>query len=457
VPKSKLNARIVFMQRVYKNYMLILLMVILAFNFADRLALGIVLQDIKVAFELTDTQLGFLGGIAFALFYSIMGIPIARWADRGNRVLIIGVTTALWSLAVALCGAASSFTQLLLTRVLVGIGEAGCIPPANSLIADYFIRAERARAVGIYTMGIQVSLVFGVVAAGWANQFYGWRATFVLFGAPGLLLALVAAVTLKEPRRMKQSECTEGARGEVASIVAAPGASLREDFTALWAIATFRHMLLCFVVGSFLIYGSLQWQTPFFIRSYGMQTRAIGTWLGMTVGLCGLAGNYLGGVLASRFAPNNECLQLRAIAFMYCWYGCFSACVYLVPNQHVAFGCLGAAAVCISATNGPFLAIIQTLVPPQRRAVATAILLLFANLIGLGLGPLAAGALSDALHPGFGEESLRYALLALCPWFSWCAWHAYRASQTVALDVHLGEFAHAPARLDEQLCGAGKS
>src|SRR5262249_49919632 len=152
------------------NYLVTLLMVIFAFNFLDRLALGIALQDIKFELHLSDTQLGFLSGIAFASFYALMGIPIARWADRGNRVTIIGLTTALWSAAVALCGVAMSFAQLLLIRVGVAVGEAGCQPSALSLISDYFNRAERPRAIGVYTMGAPLSFMVGFFAAGWLNQ-----------------------------------------------------------------------------------------------------------------------------------------------------------------------------------------------------------------------------------------------------------------------------------------------
>src|SRR5688500_10553590 len=163
----------------YKQYLLAVLLVVLASNYMDRLALGLLLQDIKVDLALSDTQLGFLSGIAFALFYSVMGLPIARWADRGNRVAIITFTTVLWSAAVALCGVAGNFVQLLLIRMVVAVGEAGCIPPAHSLIADYFTRAERPRAVAIYMLGGQLSVV-GYFAAGWLNELYGWRVTFML-------------------------------------------------------------------------------------------------------------------------------------------------------------------------------------------------------------------------------------------------------------------------------------
>lgn len=170
------------------KYWLALLTAIMVFNYVDRVAMGLLLQDIKVDLSLSDTQLGLLTGIAFASFYAVMGIPIARWADRGNRVTIISVTVALWSIAVALCGAATNFFQLLLIRMGVAIGEAGCHPPAFSLIADYFDRAERPRAVARYMLGWPLALLVGFFVGGWLNQIYGWRATFVFLGLPGVLL-----------------------------------------------------------------------------------------------------------------------------------------------------------------------------------------------------------------------------------------------------------------------------
>ena len=193
----------------YRNYMLGVLLIMLAFNNADGLALGLVLQNIKVDLHLSDTQLGFLSGIAFALFYAVMGIPIARWADRGNRVTILTLTAAVWSVMMALCGMVTSFAQLLLVRIGVAIGETGCMPPAFSLIPDYFTRAERPRAVAIYLLGSNVSFVIGYLLAGWFNQLYGWRATFILLGLPGLVPAALAWFTLSEPR-LEKSTATIG-------------------------------------------------------------------------------------------------------------------------------------------------------------------------------------------------------------------------------------------------------
>lgn len=416
-----------------KKVLLPILTAILAFNFVDRFALGIVLQDIKADLALSDTQLGFLSGIAFALFYSVMGIPIARWADRGNRRMIISLTTALWSVMVAACGFASSFVQLLLIRVGVAVGEAGCIPPAHSLIADYFTRAERPRAVARYMLGAPLSVVIGYFVAGWLNEFFGWRAMFMMLGLPGVALATLAWFGLKEPRRAKA--LAHHADGFAGAPVLQPG--LREVCVTLWSNATFRHLVLCFSVMSFFGYGILQWQPAFFIRSYGLETGELGTWFAMVNGVGALLGTYWGGELASRRGPNDERLQLKAMAFVYASFGVFSALIYIVPNPYLAFGLMGLAAAGGAATNGPLFATIQTLVPERMRAISIATIYLFANLIGMGLGPLAAGALSDALRPVFGEESLRYALLALCPGYLWAGWHVWRGSRTVTHDLEV--------------------
>jgi MFS family permease len=428
-------------ESIYKNYLLAVLLVILAFNNMDGLALGLVLQNIKMDLHLSDTQLGFLSGIAFALFYSVMGIPLARWADRGDRVTIISVTAAVWSVMVALCGIAASFVQLLLIRVGVAVGEAGCMPPAHSLIPDYFTRDERPRAVAIFLLGGSLSVVIGYFLAGWLNELYGWRTTFAVLGSAGLVPAALARLTLKEPRRAKLS--TEEASRFAANGRSQPeGArespvqpSLREIGATLWANITFRHLLFSFSVTSFFVSGIAQWQPTFFIRSFGLKTGELGTWFAMIYGLGGMLGLYLGGELASRYAANNERLQLKAMAVMYSWFGLISILIYLSPNHYVAFGLMALATLASATTNGPLLATIQTLVPPRMRATSIAIIYLFANLIGTGLGPLAAGALSDALRPWAFQESLRYALLALCPGCLWGAWHLWKASKTVSRDL----------------------
>lgn len=425
----------------YKNYLLAVLLLILAFNFVDRFALGLVLQDIKSDFHLSDTQLGLLSGMAFALFYSTMGIPLARWADRGNRVAIISITTALWCAAMALCGVANSFVQLLVIRVGVAVGEAGCIPPAHSLIADNFTRAERPRAVAIYMLGPALSTLLGFFLAGWLNQIHGWRMMFVILGLPGLALAALAWFTLQEPRRPRSGNLIHAvgqqlaARGNPADLTKAAAIPLREVWITLWSKPTFRNLLFCFSVVHFFGYGIAQWQGAFFVRSYGLQTGELGTWFSAIFGLGGLVGTYVGGHLASRHAAHNEPAQLLVMAAMYSSFGVISTCMYLSPSPMLAFALLALGTVGYSMTTGPLFAIIQTLVPSPMRAASIAIIYLFANLIGMGLGPLAAGALSDAFSAWAGDESLRYALVVLSPGYLWGGWHLWRASRTARRDL----------------------
>jgi predicted MFS family arabinose efflux permease len=414
----------------YKRYLLTLLLTILAFNYADRLALGLVLQEIKSDLALSDTQLGLLTGIAFALFYSLMGIPIARWADRGNRTLIISLTTAAWSFMVALCGTATSFAKLLLIRIGVAVGEAGCVPPAHSLLADYFNRAERPRAVAIYMLGASFSVIPGYFLAGWLNQLYGWRIMFALLSLPGLGLAVLAWFSLKEPR------LEAAANGVTTGRAAAPDQpSVKEVWATLWPNATFRHLLLCFAVVTLFGSGIGQWQPTFFVRTYGLKTGDLGTWFTVVSGGGGMLGTYLGGACASRYAASNERLQLRTMAVLCSSFSLVSACIYLSTNYYLAFALIGIGAIGLGTVIGPLFATIQTLVPARMRAVAISVVFLVSNLIGAGVGPLTVGALSDSLRPLAGEASLRYALIALCPGYIWGGWHLWQAARTVCSDL----------------------
>lgn len=435
----------------YRRYMLIILATILAFNYVDRYALGIMLEDIKFDLDLSDTQLGFLTGIAFAAFYAIMGLPIARWADRADRIKIISVTTGLWSVAVALSGFAGNFIQLVLIRVGVAVGEAGCIPPAHSLIADYFTRLERSRALSAYMLGVPLSVVIGYFGAGWLNEFYGWRVTFVLLGAPGVLLALLAWFSLREPRLGDHRR-----RGDRAIDRATPEQQISADKTVqpfgsvamiLWSNDTFRNLVIFFSVVYFFGYGILQWQPAFFIRSHGLGTGELGTWFALIYGVGGFIGTYLGGELTHHYAAGNERLQLRASAVLYALFGGISFFIYFTENVYLAFFLMSVSAIGGALATGPMFAVMQTLVPERMRATSIAITYLFANLIGMGLGPIAAGVLSDTFRPWWGDESLRYALLILCPGYVWGALHMWQASRTVVQDLARAESSHEPCSI----------
>ena len=423
--------------RGYRAHLLRVLLVILTFNFADRGVLGIVLQNIAADLHLSDTQLGLLTGIAFAFFYSVMGIPIARWADRGNRVAIISITCALWGVMVALCGLAGNFLQLLAIRVGVAVGEAGCIPPSHSLIADNFARDERPRAFSRFMLGGPLSVVVGYFLAGWLNEFYGWRMTFILVGLPGLGLAALAWLSLREPRReeLLKSVLAPSLSSPAAETPSPLQPSVREVFQTLRTNSTFVHLTIAFSMMYFFSFGVWQWVPTFFVRNHGLQTGEIGTWFAAIWGGGGIFGTYLGGELASRYAANNERLQLNVMAIVVASFGLISPIIFIVANYHVAFAVMGLASVAWSTTYGPWFATIQSVVSDRMRAMAIAIVFLFANLIGMGIGPLATGVLSDAFKPWAGEDSLRYALLALCPGYMWAAFHLWRAARTVTRHV----------------------
>jgi len=412
----------------YRRYMLVLLAGIYAFNNVDRAALGLAVQNIKAALQLTDAQLGLLSGIVFALFYSTFGIPLGRWADRGNRIKIISLTAALGGMMIMLCGAARSFGQLMLIRIGVAVGESGCMPPAYSLIADYFGRSERPRATAKYLLGGSVSVFFGYFVAGWLNEFYGWRVMFVVLGCPCLLLSAVAWVTLHEPRSMRHRSADTGS-----TTVRTP--PLAEVSRSLWSNRTYRCVLLTLCLNYLFGTGIGQWQPAYFIRSFGLSTGELGTWLALLYGVGGFAATYLGGYVASKYAPRNERLQLRVMALLNAGFGLISAAAYLSRNPYVALVLVGVAGSGGALQSAPLFATTQTVVPERMRAISVSILFLFANLIGMGLGPLAVGVMSDALRPVAGEESLRYALLAMCPGYLVGCWLLWRAGVTVDGDT----------------------
>lgn len=415
--------------REYRQYLLVLLLLIYAFNSVDTQALGLLLQNIKSDLRLSDTQLGVLTGIAYALFYSVMGIPLARWADRGDRRLIISLTTGLWSVAVALCGAAQSFAQLLAVRVLVGVGEAGCFPPAQSLLADYFRRKERPRAFSIYMLGSPLSVVIGYFLAGWINEYIGWRRTFMVLGAPSLIAAIVAYVSLREPRRTQVAARTVATRD---------GDGPRSEIAAAWTLmssATFRHLLIANSVGAFFGAGMAQWLPSYLMRSFGLKTGEIGAWLAVLYGLGGLAGTYLGGELASRLAGDDEPLQLKGIAAAYIAMGLLSVAAYSSHSLLIVAPLIGIVGLGVTMISGPMFAAIQAVSKPDMRATSVAIVLFFSNLIGVGFGPLLVGFLSDRLVASLGSESLRYAMLCMCPGYLWVAVHFVMASKTIARDA----------------------
>ena len=422
----------------YKHYLLIVLTVVAAFNYLDRFVLSLLLEPIKQEFKLSDSQLGFLTGFGFALFYAIAGIPIARWADRGNRNIIVAVTTGLWSAMVVLCGLVGNFTQLLLVRVGIAVGEAGCLPTASSLIADYFDRTERPRAMAIYWLCGPLAVVIGYMGGGWLADHLGWRITFVVIGVPGILLALLAKLTLREPR-LKQ----------VKQVVQQP--PFKEVLVTLWQQPTLRYIVTAFSVAYFFSMGFSQWLPTFFIRSYHMEVSEIGAWFALAWGGFGILGTYLGGYLANRYAACREGLQMRGCALVFAISGLLYLGLFLSSNQYQSVTFMSVVGMIGAMCNGVIFSAIQSLVSERMRSVTLALIFLFANLIGLGFGPLVVGALSDLLAPAFGQESLRYALAAFAPGLAWVAIFYWKASNTIEADIRAVELKTSTAASEKVL------
>jgi len=411
----------------YKHYVLLLLTVVATFNYLDRFVLSLAMESIKQEFELSDSHLGFLTGFAFASFYAVAGIPIARWADRGNRNVIVTLTTALWSVMVAFCGLAYSYVQLLLVRVGVAIGEAGCLPPASSIIADYYDRAERPRAMAVYWLCGPLAVIIGYLLGGWLIGKVGWRLTFILIGMPGIFLALLVKFTLREPRLQRPPEI----------IKSYP--DFKEVLLILWQRRALRSIVIAFSVAYFFGLGFAQWLPAFFMRSHGMEAHEIGTWFAITWGGLGFLGTYVGGVLTNRYASCQEALQLRWIAVAFFISGALYLMVFLSGNQYHAIGYMALAGVVNAMCNGPIFSAVQNLVTDNMRSATLAIIFLLANFIGLGLGPLTVGVFSDLLEPTFGQESLRYSMALFTPGLAWVGYFYWQASKTIEAEIQATE------------------
>lgn len=386
-------------------YALGLLFLVYVFNFIDRSILGILSQAIKEDLDLSDTQLGFLGGIAFAIFYTFLGVPIARLADRSVRRNVLAVSLTIWSVMTALCGFAGGFVHLLLARIGVAVGEAGGSPPSHSMISDLFPASSRATALSIYALGIPAGTMIGNLAGGWINEAFDWRTAFIVVGLPGVLLALVLVFTVREPQRGAMEAQPEDS-GEPPPVLTV--------FRYLWSLKSFRYLSLAGALHAFVGYGVGYWFPALFIRSHGLGTAEIGIWL-FYLGFAGMVGTFLGGYMGDKLAKRDLrwYVWLPGIATLVSVP--FSAYVYAASDHVSAF----LVAIVPSALGayylGPTFALTQGLVGLRMRALASSILLFILNLIGMGLGPQVTGILSDtfAAYSDFGAHSLRAAMLCV--------------------------------------------
>lgn len=421
----------------YRSYVIWLLFTVYVFNFVDRQIFSVLLQPIKEEFQFSDAQMGLLGGLAFAMLYSTLGIPIARLADRSNRVNIIALSLAFWSLATAVTGFAKSFTHLLIARICVGIGEAGCSPPAYSLISDYFEPARRARAMSIYSMGIGGGIFLGFLLSSFVAESYGWRAAFFVIGLPGVFLAVLLKLTLREPPRGFSDDV------QVAEEPPPLGLAVR----TLMQRRSFRHLSLAASLHAFAGYGIGSFFPAFLIRSHGMTVSEVGMALSIISAVGIMSGIYLGGYLSDRLATSRDDNRY------YMWIPGISTLiavplglgVYLLPSLPVVLLLLIPSQILGYMYLGPSFTMTQSLAGIRERALAGAVLLLIINLIGLGLGPTLAGWLSDVFRESFVEggvdvtlataEGLRYALCTMLLVNLWSAAHYLWAARSLRGDL----------------------
>jgi predicted MFS family arabinose efflux permease len=408
----------------YRHYVLAVLLAGYVLNAFDRSVLNLLLEPIRQEFRLSDTQLGLLSGLAFALFYSALAIPVATLADRWNRRNVLALSVAVWTVMTAVCGLAGSFAALLMARVGVAVGEAGCNPSSHSLLADYFSPMRRATALGVYAMGAPLGAMLTGLVGGWGSEHLGWRGTMLLAGAPGLLLVPLLFLSVAEPARAAPGA---GARQTT------PG--LRSALSHLLSKRAFRHLCLASALHSVAMYGASSFNPAYLTRSHGWTGGEIGQLVAMT-GLAGLAGTLIGGIATDRLGArgNEPRWQMWTPGL---------ATFVAVPVQFLAYLGSGAAMVTALLVSsllslvffGPSYATAQALAEPRMRATAAAVLLFSKALIGMGLGPLVVGILSDRLAPVAGDESLRYGLL-LAPLFNlWAGWHFLLGAKHLRQDL----------------------
>jgi MFS family permease len=393
----------------YRSYVLAVLVLVYTFNFIDRQIVGILAVPIKTELHLSDSQLGMMGGLAFALFYTLLGIPIARLADRVSRTGIMTAALALWSLMTAVCGLTQNFAQLFLARVGVGVGEAGGVAPAYSLICDYFPSKERARALSVYSFGIPIGSAVGIALGGFITSLMSWRMAFLIVGLAGLLITPLLKLTVREPLRgaFDRSRLPPGDR----SIPAGSSSSLLEVMALLARKPSFWGLSLGAASASMMGYGLFFWAPSFLVRSFHLSLLHASLGYGGLVLLGGLFGIWFGGVLADRYGEKRRAMYAFVPAVAFLATIPFYVIGVLSTTLWISFLVLLVPTALGLVWLGPVLAAIQHLVPAHMRATASALFLFINNLIGIGLGTTLIGVVSDTMRVRFGAESLRYAIL----------------------------------------------
>ena len=382
-----------------------ILTIVYSINFIDRQLLSILQESIKADLMLSDAQLGLLTGFAFALFYTFAGLPIASLADRSNRRNIVAISLTIWSGMTAISGLAQNYWQLLAARVGVGIGEAGGSPPSHSMISDIFPPEKRASAIGFYSTGISIGILFGFLFGGWLNEFFGWRVAFFVVGIPGVLLALVLYLTVPEPiRGLAENRASTG-----------DNPSMMTVFKVLLSRRSFLFMALGAAMNAFAGYSTANWVASFMIRTHQMPTGELGTWLALIIGLGGAIGVFGSGVLADNLGKKDKRWYMWVPVYAAAISVPFQIATYWVDGPYAALMCMTIPSILANAYLGATIASVHGMVGLRMRAVSSALLFFILNIIGLGMGPTTVGLVSDSLVDQHDVDSLRYAMMYIVP------------------------------------------
>lgn len=398
---------------------LFILVGVFSINFMDRQILAILAEAIKQDLSLSDTQVGLLYGFAFAAVFATAGIPIARYADRADRARVINWSLVVFSVMSAVCGLAASYWQLIVVRIGVAVGEAGTSPPSHSVIADLYPVHRRSTAMAAFSLGPHVGLLLAFVVGGWAGQFWGWRAAFLVAGLSGLAFALPCFMFLRDPGRNRPT---------------ARPPQFRTALSHLLVQRSARHLFAGATVFTAVAYAVVGWLPSMLMRD-GLGIGFTGSILALLVGVAGGAGTFLGGVFADRLGRRDPAWRLRVVGLVLLLMAPVFAAGFLATGTVATLALLALPCALLGFYLGPTFAMVQSLAAPETRATAAAALLFLGNTVGLGLGPIAIGTLSDALTPIAGAGSLRLALLAVVPLCLWAAYHYYAAASYVGLDI----------------------
>jgi len=385
------------------RHVLAILLLAYIFNFVDRQIIGVLAVPIKAELALSDGQLGLMGGIAFALFYSGLAIPIAWLADRKSRVNIIAASVALWSAFTAACGFAQNFWHLFLARMGVGIGEAGGVAPSYALISDFYPRERRARALALFSLGIPIGSALGVFFGGWIASHLDWRSAFIIVGLAGLPAALLVKLFIPEPVRGGH-DSADGAPSD-------PAPPFLQVARTLAKTPSFWLLSFGAASGSILGYGLIFWLPSFFSRSFHLTLTEVGWFYGSIILVGGGAGTLLGGWLGDRVGPANPGAYARVPAICFVIAApCFALGLF-APSLWLGWLLFALGQMLALAWLGPVIAAVQHIVPPNMRATASASFLFINNLIGIGFGIFFLGFMSDAMTAAHGPDALKYSIL----------------------------------------------